>query len=74
MRKVAVGAICWPPAVNNDAHLTRAGAVSIRIAERLLASRVGERLPRIADYAGEFGTGVGTVQRALQILEESGAI
>jgi hypothetical protein len=60
--------------MNSTAVLTRAGSVSIEIARRLLAMEPGSRLPTVADYADELGTGVGTVQRAFKILEGGQAI
>jgi YhfZ C-terminal domain/Helix-turn-helix domain len=61
------------PATGNS-HLTRAGAASIELAKRLLVVEEGERLPTVAQYARQLGTGVGTVQRALGLLEDGGAV
>jgi hypothetical protein len=58
----------------NSSYLTRAGVASIELAKRLLVAHQGARLPTVADYAREFQTGVGTVQRAFGILEDEGAI
>jgi hypothetical protein len=54
--------------------LTRAGIASIELAKRLLVLAPGSRLMTVAEYAREFHTGVGTVQRAFSILESEGAI
>jgi hypothetical protein len=58
----------------NSAYLTRAGMVSIELAKRLIPREAGDRLPTVADLAEELGTGVGTVQRALSILQQEDAI
>lgn len=56
------------------ATLTRAGEISIQIGRRLLACEPGDRLPTVSQLAAELGTGVGTVQRALAILTQSGLL
>jgi DNA-binding transcriptional ArsR family regulator len=54
--------------------LTRAGEASMQIGRRLIAAEPGDRLPTVSQLAGELGTGVGTVQRALAILTGSGLV
>ncbi|MGV9313923.1 GntR family transcriptional regulator YhfZ [Streptomyces sp. NPDC003691] len=54
--------------------LTRNGLAARRLAALLLHHEPDTRLPRVRDLAGELGCGNGTVQAALQLLEESGAI
>ncbi|WP_285697061.1 GntR family transcriptional regulator YhfZ [Actinomadura sp. NBRC 104412] len=54
--------------------LTRNGMVARRLAAELLNQRVDSRLPRIRDYAERLGVGNGTVQAALQLLENTGAL
>jgi hypothetical protein len=58
----------------NNAYLTRAGMVSIELAKRLIPREAGDRLPTVAELAEELGTGVGTVQRALNILQQEDAV
>jgi hypothetical protein len=57
-----------------SAFLTRAGEVSMQISTRLISSEPGDRLPTVSQLAADLGTGVGTVQRALTILTESGFV
>ncbi|HHY35705.1 MAG TPA: GntR family transcriptional regulator [Firmicutes bacterium] len=54
--------------------LSKRGIVATHLAKELLKSRVGDRIPRIADYAIQFHVGHGTVQAALKTLEEIGAV
>jgi hypothetical protein len=44
------------------------------VARRLIAIGVGERIPTVAALAAESGTGAGTVQAALRMLEDAGAV
>jgi hypothetical protein len=60
--------------VNGASQYTRAGAAAASLARALLIEHPGNRLPTVSEFAKELGTGVGTVQRALKMLEESGAI
>jgi hypothetical protein len=48
--------------------------VAMRIAQDLLRASPGDRLPPVADYATELGVGRGTVQTALRLLQDSGAV
>ncbi|MFK8849352.1 GntR family transcriptional regulator YhfZ [Streptomyces sp. Ac-502] len=61
----------------DERFLTRNGHAARRLSA-LLINRPTEgdaaRLPRVRDLAAELGVGNGTVQAALQLLEESGAI
>ncbi len=54
--------------------LHRYGSVAEALARRLLAMQPGERLDSIGQLASTFGTGRGTVQSALRLLTEQGAI
>ena len=45
-----------------------------RIAASLLAIEPGSRIPRVSDFATETSLGRGTIQGALRLLEEIGAI
>lgn len=56
------------------ALLHRYGSVAADLARRLLALQVGDRIDSIAQLAAEFGTGRGTVQSALQVLIQEGAV
>ncbi|MFH8408167.1 GntR family transcriptional regulator YhfZ [Streptomyces sp. NPDC018019] len=61
----------------DERFLTRNGHAARRLAALLINQPTeGEaaRLPRVRDLAEELGVGNGTVQAALQLLEESGAI
>lgn len=60
--------------VERDGLLTRQGDAAIRIARELLSLRQGERIPRVQDYARKLHIGNGTVQAALHLLENSGAV
>nr|WP_202541344.1 GntR family transcriptional regulator YhfZ [Streptomyces sp. SID2563] len=64
------------PFVNafDERFLTRNGLAARQLAVLLLNHEPDTRLPRVRDYAEELGCGNGTVQAALQLLEESGAI
>lgn len=48
--------------------------VAMRIAQDLLGAKRGDRLPPVGDYAAKFGVGRGTVQTALDLLKEHGAV
>lgn len=54
--------------------LHRYGSVAESLALRLLGLREGERLAPVHQLAAEFGTGRGTVQSALKLLADGGAI
>lgn len=54
--------------------LHRYGSVAESLALRLLALRAGERLAPVHRLAAEFGTGRGTVQSALKLLTDGGAV
>jgi len=54
--------------------LHRYGSVCVDLARRLLTLREGDRLAPIAQLAAEFGTGRGTIQSALRLLVEAGAV
>jgi YhfZ C-terminal domain/Helix-turn-helix domain len=63
-----------PRPIEVNSHLTRAGAAAAALARQLLVEHPGNRLPTVSEYASQLGTGVGTVQRALVMLEETGSI
>lgn len=54
--------------------LTKNGLAATEVARDLLRRKVGDRIPRISDYAQRLGTGNGTIQAALKRLESSGAV
>lgn len=54
--------------------MTRAGIVAQGIARSLAHARVGDRMPRVQDLAAEHGVGNGTVDAALGILSDAGAL
>ncbi|HEY0188065.1 MAG TPA: GntR family transcriptional regulator YhfZ [Cellulomonas sp.] len=54
--------------------LSRNGLAAMQLARRLLALPVGDQLPRVRDMAVDLGCGNGTIQVALELLEQSGAI
>jgi DNA-binding transcriptional ArsR family regulator len=60
--------------LNGASQYTRAGVAAASLARALLVEHPGSRLPTVSEFAQELGTGVGTVQRALKMLEEGGSI
>lgn len=58
----------------DDRFLTRNGLAARQLAVLLLHHEPDTRLPRVRDFAEELGCGNGTVQAALRLLEEAGAI
>ena len=58
----------------SDQMLSKNGQVARRIAADLVHRKLGEKIPRVEDYQRRFRVGSGTVQRALEVLEELGAI
>lgn len=54
--------------------LHRYGSVAVELARRLAAHRVGDRLASVGELAAEFGTGRGTVQAAIKLLTDEGAV
>ncbi|MFD8381756.1 GntR family transcriptional regulator YhfZ [Streptomyces sp. NPDC059679] len=59
---------------DDERLLTRNGLAVRQLAVLLLNHDEDTRLPRLRDFAEHMGVGNGTVQAALQLLEESGAI
>lgn len=53
---------------------TKNGLAARKIAQRLLSVPIGKRIPRVSDFVSELSIGRGTVQGALRLLEEMGAI
>ncbi|MFI6943533.1 GntR family transcriptional regulator YhfZ [Streptomyces sp. NPDC050418] len=58
----------------DERFLTRNGLTARQLAVLLLGQEPDTRLPRVRDLAEELKVGNGTVQAALAMLEESGAI
>ncbi|MGW0289082.1 GntR family transcriptional regulator YhfZ [Streptomyces tuirus] len=58
----------------DERFLTRNGLAARQLAVLLLGQKEDTRLPRVRDLAQQLGVGNGTVQAALQLLEESEAI
>jgi hypothetical protein len=58
----------------DERFLTRNGLAARQLAVLLLNHTPDTRLPRVRDFAQELSVGNGTVQAALQLLEEAGAI
>ncbi|WP_411139667.1 GntR family transcriptional regulator YhfZ [Streptomyces sp. x-80] len=58
----------------DDRFLTRNGLAARQLAVLLLHHEPDTRLPRVRDFAQELGYGNGTIQAALALLEEAGAI
>ncbi|MFI1017355.1 GntR family transcriptional regulator YhfZ [Streptomyces sp. NPDC020965] len=58
----------------DERFLTRNGLAARQLAVLLLNHEADTRLPRVRDFAEQLGCGNGTVQAALQLLEEAGAI
>ncbi|MEV7088177.1 GntR family transcriptional regulator YhfZ [Streptomyces sp. NPDC093085] len=58
----------------DERFLTRNGLAARQLAVLLLNHEPDTRLPRVRDFAQELGVGNGTVQAALQLLEDAGAI
>ncbi|OON76393.1 GntR family transcriptional regulator YhfZ [Streptomyces tsukubensis] len=58
----------------DDRFLTRNGLAARQLAVLMLGHEPDTRLPRVRDFAERLGCGNGTVQAALQLLEDSQAI
>lgn len=58
----------------DERFLTRNGLAAQQLAVLMLNHEPDSRLPRVRDFAEELGVGNGTVQAALQLLEQAGAI
>lgn len=54
--------------------LHRYGSVAAALARRLAGYNVGARLKPVGELAAEFGTGRGTIQSALKVLIDEGAV
>lgn len=52
----------------------RQAVAAALVARRLISIPEGERIPTVAELAAESGTGTGTVQAALKLLTDDGAI
>jgi hypothetical protein len=53
---------------------SKQGAVAAELAREFLQFKEGDRIPRVTDLASRFGFGHGTIQAAIQTLEELGAL
>lgn len=60
--------------IDMSLFMSRNGLAAMQLARQILALPVGERLPRARDIAADLGYGNGTVQAALTLLEQAGAI
>ncbi|MGE5589232.1 MAG: GntR family transcriptional regulator YhfZ [Bacillota bacterium] len=54
--------------------LHRYGLVAVQLATRLLAAKPGDRIDSIGQLASDFRSGRGTVQAALRLLVQEGAV
>ncbi|TSD58169.1 GntR family transcriptional regulator YhfZ [Aeromicrobium piscarium] len=54
--------------------MSKAGAVAHRLALELSAASAGDRMPTVQDLSERHQVGKGTVQAALALLEEAGAV
>lgn len=54
--------------------MSKNGLAAVLIARELFDWPLGAQIPRVADYARRLGVGNGTVQEALHVLSEVGAI
>jgi len=57
-----------------QALMTRVGYAAAQIAGALAGYQVGDRLPPLGTLAATLGCGVGTIQAAIKLLEDNGAI
>src|SRR5690606_32741828 len=58
----------------NDRFVTRSGRVAREIADHVLSMQTGQQLPTLAELAARYRVGVGTVQKALDMLRDEGCI
>ena len=54
--------------------MSKNGEVAMLLARELISYNVGDRIRIVGDYAESFNTGRGTVQSAIKLLENEGAI
>lgn len=54
--------------------MSKVGIVATGIATDLAAMQVGDRMPKVQDTAARYEVGNGTVQAALSLLEDTGAV
>lgn len=74
MSRIQDSVYCFLVNGYDERFLTRNGLAARQLALLLLGYEPETRLPRVRDFAEELGCGNGTVQAALRLLEESGAI
>ncbi|CAL9588586.1 hypothetical protein SUDANB19_05173 [Streptomyces sp. enrichment culture] len=74
MSKIQDSVYCFFVNGYDERFLTRNGLAARQLALLLLEYEPETRLPRVRDFAEELGCGNGTVQAALRLLEEAGAI
>ena len=60
--------------LDTNPFVTRVGRAAQAIAEDLGGLEVGDRLPTMAEYAAKHKVGFGTVQKALEVLQDQGCI
>ncbi|MDO9381050.1 MAG: GntR family transcriptional regulator YhfZ [Nocardioidaceae bacterium] len=63
-----------PSTEPRDRLMSRVGIAAQRLARDLGTLAAGDRLPRVQDAAAALGCGNGTVQAALELLQDAGAI
>lgn len=54
--------------------MSKNGEVAMLLARELISYNIGDRIRTVGDYAENFSTGRGTVQSAIKLLEDEGAI
>jgi len=54
--------------------LTKQGYLARVLARRLIGASAEERIPGVAEWAKDYRVGYGTVQEAMRLLEETGAV
>jgi len=54
--------------------ITKNGLAVRSIAAQLVQLDIGSKIPRVEDYSKQFGVGRGTIQSALNFLQEEGAV
>ncbi len=53
---------------------SRSGRVTAALADDLLSRGAGDRLPTMAEYSRRFGVGNGSIEKALRLLQDHGAV
>lgn len=60
--------------MNAERLLTRNGLAARELARDLIRRRIGDRIPRLQDFAERIRVGNGTIQAALRLLQDAGSI